>query len=170
MIDSLFLSEAAGELRRYKDFAEKALAQVSDEAFFQQLDPESNSITVLVKHLAGNMRYMMTDFLGTIGENPNRDRDGEFVMEKTDDRGNLMDSWNEGWRLTFSTVEQLRPSDLEKEVRIKGTPQPVVRLINGQIPHIAFHVGQIVLLAKYHVRGSWQTLTTPRNRARLSTR
>ena len=170
MIESVFLKEAAGELRRYKDMADKALAQVSDEDFFRQIDPESNSIAVIVKHLAGNMRSRWTDFLTTDGEKPDRDRDGEFVMEEPDERETLESRWSDGWKLTFTALEALAPADLVKEVVVRGEPQTVVRAITRHISHLTYHVGQIALLAKHFSGAQWQTLTVPRNKARLSTR
>jgi len=170
MIESVFLKEAAGELRRYKDMADKALAQVNDEDFFRQIDPESNSIAVILKHLAGNMRSRWTDFLTTDGEKPDRDRDGEFVMEETDERRTLEGGWNEGWKLTFTALESLTPADLVKEVSVRGEAQTVVRAITRHISHLTYHVGQIALLAKHFSGAHWQTLTVPRNKARLSTK
>ena len=170
MLESEFLREAAAELRRYKDMAEKALAQVSDEDFFRQIDPESNSIAVIVKHLAGNMRSRWTDFLTSDGDKPDRDRDGEFVMEEPDERRTLEGRWNEGWRLTFVGLAALTPADMGKEVRMRGEAQTVVRAITRHISHLTLHVGQIVFLAKHFSGAHWQTLTVPRNKARLSTK
>ena len=170
MIENEFLKEAAGELRRYKDMAERALAQVSDEDFFRQIDPESNSIAVIIKHLAGNMRSRWTDFLTTDGDKPDRDRDGEFVMEQPDERKTLEDRWNEGWRLTFLGLEALTPADMGKTVRMRGEAQTIVRALTRHIAHLTYHVGQIALLAKHFSGAHWQTLTIPKNRARLSTR
>ncbi len=110
MIESVFLKEAASELHRYRDLADRALAQVSDADFFRQIDPESNSIAVIVKHLAGNMRSRWTDFLTTDGDKPDRDRDGEFVMEERDERKNLETRWNDGWKITFAALEALTPA------------------------------------------------------------
>jgi hypothetical protein len=170
MIESVFLTEAAGELRRYKDLADKALAQVSDEDFFRQVDPESNSIAVIIKHLAGNMRSRWTDFLTTDGDKPDRDRDGEFVMEEPDERKTLESRWNEGWKITFTALEALTPADLVKEVRARGEAQTVVRAIIRHISHLTSHVGQIAFLAKHFSGAHWQTLTVPRNKARHSTK
>jgi hypothetical protein len=170
MIDSLFLDEALREARRLKDLAEKSLAQVSDEDFFRQIDPESNSVSVIVKHLAGNMRSRWTDFLTTDGEKPDRDRDGEFVMEEPDERSTLEGRLSEGWKITFSALEALRPTDLEREVRIRGEPHTVLRAINRYLLHLAYHVGQIAFLAKHLAGEHWQTLTMPRNRARVTSR
>jgi uncharacterized damage-inducible protein DinB len=170
MIETEFLKEAAGELRRYREMAEKSLAQVSDEDFFRQVDPESNSIAVIVKHCAGNMRSRWTDFLTTDGDKPDRDRDGEFVMEEPDERAALEARWNEAWRLTFAGLETLTAADMDKQVRMRGESQTMVRAIMRFIVHLAYHVGQIAFIAKHFSGARWQTLTVPRNKTRLSTK
>lgn len=170
MIDSLFLEEALREARRLKDMAEKSLAQISDDDYFRQIDPESNSIAVIVKHLAGNMRSRWSDFLTTDGEKPDRDRDGEFVMEEPDQRATLQDRWDEGWKITLSALEALTPADLVREVRIRGEPHTVLRAINRYLLHLAYHVGQIAFLAKHLAGERWKTLSVPRNKARVTSR
>jgi hypothetical protein len=170
MSGSLFLAEAIAEMRRYKVLAEKGLAQVSDADFFRQVDPESNSIAIILKHLAGNMRSRWTDFLTSDGEKPDRDRDGEFVTEGADERAALQKKWDEGWQLALSTLEGLGPADESKVVYIRAEAHTVVRAIERQLAHLAYHVGQIVFLAKHFSGTSWQTPTIPRNRARRSTR
>jgi hypothetical protein len=170
MSDSLLLNEATAEMRRYKGLTEKALAQVSDADFFRQVDPESNSIAIILKHLAGNMLSRWKDFLTTDGEKPDRDRDGEFVTEGPDERAALVRKWEEGWRLAFSELAALGPADESKTVYIRGEAHTVVRAIERQLAHLAYHVGQIVFLAKHFAGTGWQTPTIPRNRARRSTR
>jgi hypothetical protein len=170
MIDSLFLSEAAVTMRRYKELAAEALGQVDDRDFYRQIDPESNSIGVLVKHLAGNMRSRWTDFLTSDLEKPDRDRDGEFVTEEPDDRGALMERWENSWTLAFTTLGSLKPVDLEKPVRLGGQTYSVVGALNRLIGHVTYHVGQIVFLAKHFAGSRWKSPTVPRNKARISTR
>ena len=170
MIETEFLAEAAGELRRYRDMAEKALAQVSDEDFFRQVDPESNSIAIIMKHCAGNMRSRWTDFLTTDGDKPDRDRDGEFVMEEPDDRASIVARWNEGWRMAFDGLQGLTAADMEKQVRMRGQSESMVRAIMRHVVHLTYHVGQIAFIAKHFSGAQWKTLTIPRNRARLSTK
>ena len=170
MIDSLVLTEAIGEFRKYKEMAEKAMTQVGEEAFFHQVDAESNSIAVIVKHLAGNLRSRWSDFLTTDGEKQDRDRDGEFVMEGPDEKAALQKKWDEAWAVALSALGALTPADLEREVRIRGEPHTVLRAINRNLTHLAYHVGQIVFLAKHEAAGAWQTLSIPRNRARVTSR
>ena len=170
MSESLFLREAVAEMGRYKALTEKALGQVTDADFFRQVDPESNSIAVILKHLAGNMRSRWSDFLTTDGEKPDRDRDGEFVMEGPDERAAILQRWEEGWHLALSQCASLGREDETRVIYIRGEAHTVVRALERQLAHLAYHVGQIVFLAKHHAGTGWQTLTIPRNRARKSTR
>jgi hypothetical protein len=168
MEQSLYLESILKELRGLKGLVEKALGQVSDENFFRQIDPESNSIAIIVKHLAGSMRSRWKDFLTTDGEKPDRDRDGEFLIEK-DNRAALEAGWREAWELAFAAIEALAPGDLEKQVRIRGEAYTVTGAIARQHTHIANHAGQIIFLAKHFAAAQWQTVTIPRNRERRAT-
>src|SRR6266496_5083129 len=150
--------------RYYKKLGERAMAQCPDEGLFTTLDAESNSIAIIVKHMAGNMRSRWTDFLTTDGEKPDRNRDSEFVAPPTT-RQNLMQLWNEGWVLVFQALEPLTDSDLQRQVSIRGEPHSVMQAINRQIAHYAYHCGQIVFLAKHFKASDWKSLTVPRNRS-----
>jgi uncharacterized Ntn-hydrolase superfamily protein len=165
-IGAHYLEDALLELRKQKRLAERAMQQLEDGDLFVQLDPEANSIAVLVKHMAGNMRSRWTDFLTTDGEKPDRDRDSEFVVEPGTTRGAVMSWWEDGWRRVFEAIEALGPDDLARTVPIRGEPHTVLQAINRQLTHYAQHVGQIVLLAK-HLKGrDWQTLSIPRGQSR----
>ena len=133
---------------------------------FITLDPESNSIAVLVKHLAGNMRSRFTDFLTTDGEKPNRDRDREFEMNSTTTRADIMGWWEEGWARVFAAVEALKPEDIMRTVTVRGEPHTVLQAINRQIAHYAQHTGQIVFLAKHLRSSEWKTLSVPRGKSK----
>jgi hypothetical protein len=160
-----YLADALKSFRDYKKLADKALAQVSDEAFFRALDDESNSIAVIVKHLAGNMLSRWTDFLTTDGEKPTRQRDMEFVITPETTRAAMLDFCERGWACVFAAIEPLQPQDLARTVTIRGQAHTVLEAINRQLTHYSSHVGQIILLAK-HWRGTeWQTLSVPRNRS-----
>ena len=163
MLHTLALNAALDELRKHKRFAEAAFAQLRDEDFFVRLNPEQNSIYVIVKHLAGNMLSRFTDFLTTDGEKPTRDRDGEFVQE-TVPRQQIMDMWDKGWATVFAAIEPLQEGDLEKTVYVRREPHSVILAITRQVAHYAYHVGQIVLIAK-HVKVSrgeeWSYMTIP---------
>lgn len=156
-----YLEDSLILFRSYKTMAERAMAQVSDEQLTLALDGEMNSIAVLVKHMAGNMRSRWTDFLTTDGEKPDRQRDGEFEAPPAT-RAELMGMWEEGWNCVFRALEPLSDEDLARRVIIRGETHSVMQAINRQVAHYASHVGQIIMLAK-HLRGpAWQSLSIPR--------
>jgi hypothetical protein len=162
---SEYVEEAARQFRGLKKTADRALAQVSDADFFAALDPESNSLALIVKHLAGNMRSRWTDFLTSDGEKPDRNRDAEFTLEDGDTREDLLRRWEEGWALTFSAIGALSAEDFRRTVEIRGQPHSILRAINRQIAHYAYHVGQLVLLAKHFAGNRWETLSIARGRS-----
>ncbi len=160
-----YLEDALQTFGEYKTLAERAFAQTSDEDFFRTLDDESNSIAIIVKHIAGNMLSRWTDFLTTDGEKPERNRDMEFVMLPETTKQDMLDYWQRGWKVTFEAIEPLTSDDLTLTVRIRGQDHTVVQAINRQIAHYASHVGQIVYLAKHFKAGDWQTLSVPKNKS-----
>ena len=162
-IGALYLEEASRSLRGHKRLADGAMEQLSDEQFFAVPSQESNSIAIIVKHMAGNMRSRFTDFLTSDGEKADRKRDSEFVVQDT--RANLTRAWEEGWQLVLDTVKSLNPDDLARTVTIRGEPHSVLQAINRQIGHTAQHVGQIVFLAKHWKGGDWKTLSVPRGQS-----
>jgi Protein of unknown function (DUF1572) len=167
MTDALarhYIDDALAQFRGLKELADKAIAQVSDEEMFRTIDPESNSIAVIMKHLAGNMRSRWTDFLTSDGEKPDRRRDSEFVIE-TDDRRAIEESWEAGWRILFEAVEPLAGEDLMRTVTIRREPHTIVEAVNRQLTHYGEHVGQIVFLAKHLRSSGWRTLSIPRGQS-----
>jgi hypothetical protein len=164
LIEQHYLEDCVFQLRRLKGDADRAMAQVDDGQFFALLDAGANSIALIVKHLAGNMRSRWTDFLTTDGEKPDRDRDGEFERDAADTREAILARWEDGWKLAFTTLQSLQPSDLEKSVTIRGEPHMVVQAVNRQVSHYSAHVGQIVLLAKHFSGPRWQTLSIPKKK------
>ena len=160
-----FLEDALAVFRKYKKLAEGALAQLDDEQFFARIDAEANSVAVIVKHLAGNMRSRWSDFLTTDGEKPDRDRDAEFRLSAETTRAEVLRWWEDGWRLVFAAVEPLRPEDLMRTVSIRDEPHTVVEAINRQIAHYAQHVGQIIFLAKHLRSSAWETLSIARGKS-----
>ena len=160
-----YLADAIKTFRDYKTLAERAFAQINDEDFFKTLDKESNSIAVNMKHLAGNMISRWTDFLTTDGEKPERDRDMEFEMLPGATRADLLAYWEKGWKCVFAAVEPLQPDDLLRTIRIRGQDHTVIQAINRQLAHYAYHVGQIVFLAKHFKSSEWQSLSVPRNKS-----
>lgn len=165
MATAEYLHDTLHEFRRLKGLADGALAQVSDHQFFTTLDPGSNSLAAILKHLAGNMRSRWTDFLTTDGEKPDRRRDSEFVIEPGDTRASLMDRWEAGFQVLSASLESLGPDDLERTVAIRGEPHTVIQAMNRQLTHFAYHVGQIVLLAKHFAGPRWETLSIPRGKS-----
>jgi hypothetical protein len=159
-----YLEDAVAVFHYYKKLAERAMAQVTDEQLLEVLDEEANSIAVVVKHMAGNMRSRWTDFLASDGEKPDRDRDSEF-MEPPATRAALMKLWNDGWACLFQALEPLSEADLGRTTTIRGEAHSVTQAVNRQIAHYAYHCGQIVLLAKHFQRGQWRSLTIPRSRS-----
>jgi hypothetical protein len=160
-----YKADALQSFRSYKKLAERALEQVSDDDFFRQIDPESNSIAIIVKHIAGNLHSRWTDFLTADGEKPDRFRDGEFIAFDKDSRESLMRFWETGWQTLFDAIEPIQPADFDKTVTIRGEPHTIVEAINRQLTHYPMHIGQIILLAKHFRSAEWKTLSVPRNRS-----
>jgi hypothetical protein len=160
-----YLDEARRQMRGYKRMGEGAMAQLRDDDFFVSLDPESNPVAILVKHLAGNMRSRFTDFLTSDGEKPDRFRDREFEVTGTTTRADVMKWWYEGWACVLGAIETLTPEEVIRTVTIRGEPHTVLQAINRQIAHYAAHVGQIVFLAKHLRSSEWKTLTIPRGKS-----
>ncbi len=160
-----YLDDALQTFRDYKKLAERAFEQISDEDFFRSLDEESNSIAVNMKHMAGNMLSRWTDFLTTDGEKPDRNRDIEFVMFSGTTKDDMIAYWDRGWKCVFDAIEPLQPEDLMRTVRIRSQDHTVLQAINRQLAHYAYHVGQIVYLAKHFKSSDWQSLSVPRNRS-----
>ncbi|MFN7994904.1 MAG: DUF1572 domain-containing protein [Bryobacteraceae bacterium] len=150
--------------RYYKKLGEDAMAQVTDEQLFAMIDPEANSIALVVKHMAGNMQSRWTDFLTTDGEKPDRNRDSEFV-DPPSTRQALLRVWQVGWDCAFQAIDPLSDADLNRQVTIRGEAYSVMQAMNRQVAHYAYHVGQIVLLAKHFRSAEWRSLTVPKNRS-----
>src|SRR6267154_2997441 len=159
-----YLEDALELFRQSKKLAERGMEQVTEEQLFTPLDPETNSIAVIVKHLSGNMRSRWTDFLTTDGEKPDRNRDGEF-LDPPPTRQALMETWEDGWRVLFEALELLLEPDLVRTVTIRGEPHSVMQAINRQVAHYGLHVGQIVLLARHFAGPRWKSLSVPRNQS-----
>ena len=159
-----FHADALQSFRNYKRMAEPAIEQVSDEEFFALIDTEANSIALIVKHIAGNLWSRWRDFLLSDGEKADRQRDTEFELTG-DTRESLMQFWEQGWQTLFDNVEPLKEEDFSHVVTIRREPHTVVEAINRQLTHYAYHVGQIVLLAKHFNSAEWKTLSVPKNRS-----
>jgi hypothetical protein len=159
-----YIEDSLAVFRQYKKHAELAMAQVTDEQLMTAIDPESNSIAIIVKHMAGNMRSRWTDFLTTDGEKADRNRDTEFEAPAAT-REDLMKQWEMGWACLFSALEPLTDADLSRKITIRSEPHSVMQAINRQMGHYAMHCGQIVFLAKHLTHDKWKALTIPKNRS-----
>lgn len=164
-LGALYLDEAFRNLRGIKRQADTAIEQLSDEQFFALLDADSNSVAIIVKHMAGNLRSRFTDFLTTDGEKPDRNRDQEFIVAADASRADIMKAWEKYWQLTLDTISALRPEDLAREITIRSEPHSAMQAITRQIAHHASHAGQIVLLAKHWKGAEWNTLSVPRGQS-----
>jgi len=160
-----YLDEARRQMRGNKRLADAAIAQLKDEELFVTIDAEANSVAILVKHLAGNMRSRFTDFLTSDGEKPNRFRDQEFELNAATTRADVMRWWEEGWAQVFATLDALKPEDVMRTVTIRGEPHTVLQAINRQIAHYVSHTGQIIFLSKHLRSNDWKTLSIPRGKS-----
>src|ERR1700687_1770824 len=159
-----YTKDARDLLRYYKKLGDRAIEQCPDAVLFAALDPESNSIAIIVKHMAGNMRSRWTDFLTTDGEKPDRNRDTEFEQPpKT--RTELMEMWERGWKHVLDALAPLSDEDLVRKIPIRTDPHSVMQAINRQVAHYSYHVGQIVFLAQPFAADKWQTLTVPKKKS-----
>ncbi len=159
-----YVEDSIALFRYYKHLGDRAMAQVTDEQLYLTLDREANSIAIVVKHMAGNMRSRWTDFLTTDGEKPSRDRDSEFATPAAT-REALLADWESGWAAVFGALEPLTDADLGRTITIRGEAHSVMQAINRQVAHYAHHVGQIVLLSKHYACDHWESLSVPRNRS-----
>jgi hypothetical protein len=157
-----YLDDVISQVEKQKNLADGAIAQVTDAELFQTIDEESNSIAVVMRHVAGNLRSRFTDFLTTDGEKPDRHRDREFEMPAGTTRDTVIADWNSGFSHLIGTLGELRPEDLLRDVFIRGERHSVVQALDRAITHLAYHVGQIVFLAKHLRSSSWRTLSIPR--------
>lgn len=160
-----YLADTLVQLRKYKEMAEKAMAQISDEDFFELLSEIDNSIAITIKHMAGNMRSRWRDFLTSDGEKSDRNRDTEFEIYETDTKESLMQIWEEGWKYCFDAVASLKPADLQKTIYIRAEAHTVLEAINRQLTHYAYHVGQIVFLARHFAGQNWTSLSIPKGKS-----
>jgi hypothetical protein len=159
-----YLEDSIGVFRYYKRLAEGAMAQVSDEQLYAALDPEMNSIAIVVKHMVGNMCSRWRDFLTTDGEKADRDRDCEFELPP-EGRAALIELWEKGWAMLFGALEPLTEADLGRTVTIRGEAHSVMQAINRQLAHYPYHCGQIVFLAKHLANENWHSLSVPRRQS-----
>lgn len=160
-----YLNTVLNNFRNIKSTSERAMEQLSFEELHWMPNEESNSVAVIIKHMAGNMISRWTDFLTSDGEKPNRNRDGEFEGEFSS-RDELLQTWETGWTRLFETIESLTPADLLKTVYIRTEPHTVIQAIERQVYHLSYHAGQIVYLGKLIRNSEWETITIPRGESK----
>jgi hypothetical protein len=156
-----FVSAVVNAFEANKRLADRAVEQVPDDKLHVPLDPNTNSVAVIMKHVAGNLTSRWTDFLTTDGEKPWRDRDDEFV-DTFGSRAELLEAWERGWACLLMTLRSLTPDDLGRTVTIRGEPHSVPLAMERSLGHTCYHVGQVVQVARIHVGETWNTLTIPR--------
>jgi hypothetical protein len=156
-----FVSDATAIFRYYRKLGDGAMAQTRDADLFRTLDPEMNSIALIVKHVAGNMRSRWTGFPEADGEKPERNRDAEFEAPPAT-RAEVLALWDDGWDRLFRALEPLRDEDMQRVTTIRGERHSVMQAIQRGVAHCSYHVGQIVLLAKHFRGAEWQSLSVPR--------
>lgn len=157
-----YLRDLPGQFEKLKALADKAVARVSDEEFFREIDPASNSLAVILQHVGGNLRSRWRGFLTSDGEKPDRDRDREFAVAPGATRPQVMDVWESGWRVLLEELRALAPADLGRDVFIRGERHSVVQAANRSFQHTAYHVGQVVFLARHLRADDWQSLSLPK--------
>ena len=161
-----YLNDLARTFRYYKKLGDGgALAQVKDDDLHTLVDPDANGIAIVMKHVAGNLRSRFTDFLTADGEKPDRNRDGEFEMPARASRGELVAAWNEGFAIVLASIEALKPEDLDRTIYVRREAFLVLEALNRSVSHTAYHVGQIVFLAKHFAGPAWKTLSIPKGKS-----
>jgi hypothetical protein len=161
-----YLQNVVAEFRGLKRLADRAIAQLSDDEFFRTIDAESNSVALIMKHMAGNMRSRWSDFLTSDGEKPDRHRDSEFLIEG-EDRAAITEKWEKGWQTLFDALTPLQGEDVTRKVLIRREPHTVVEAVNRQLTHYGEHTGQIIFLAKHLRSSEWKTLSIPRGQSEV---
>ncbi len=164
-VGAAYLKDVIRQYRMYKGYVDKALPRVSDADLHKELDANSNSIAIIMKHVAGNLRSRFRDFLTADGEKPDRNRDTEFEMPDRASREEIVRWWEEAWSILFGSLEALTPDDLGRHITIRGEQYLVIEALNRSIAHTASHVGQIVYLARHFAGGSWTSLTIPKGQS-----
>jgi hypothetical protein len=162
---TLYLEEIRRQFRGHKRMGDAAMAQLEDKDFFVAIDAESNSVAALIRHIAGNARSRFTDFLTSDGEKPDRFRDREFEVPAKTTREEVLGWWEQAWVHVFSTLDALKPEDVQRIVAIRQEAHTVMQALNRALAHYAQHIGQIVFLAKHLRTSHWQTLSIPRGKS-----
>jgi hypothetical protein len=161
-----YLTDIRRTYRNYQALADRAVAQVSEAELVTLVDPDALSIALIMQHVAGNLISRFTDFLTADGEKPTRDRDAEFEGGQTADLPRIRERWAEAWRTVLQELDRLTPEDLDRTVTIRGEAFAVVEALNRSATHTAYHVGQIVFLAKHFAGARWSSLSIPKGKSK----
>ena len=164
-VAAAYLTDILRTFRNYRKLGESALVQVADADLGRLIDPDANSIAIVVKHVGGNLRSRFADFLTSDGEKPDRHRDGEFEVSGSPSRAEILRWWNEGWDIALASIGALEPGDLGRTVFIRQEPFLVVEALNRSAGHTAYHVGEIVMLAKHFAGPGWKSLSIPKGQS-----
>jgi hypothetical protein len=164
-LSTTYLADILRQFANYKSLGDKALAQVPDAHLHTELDANSNSIAVIVKHVSGNLRSRFRDFLTSDGEKPDRNRDAEFEPSAGAPKDEMLGWWNGGWTIALASIQALTPEDLHRTITIRGETFAVVEALNRSVGHTAYHVGQIVYLARHFAGDAWHTLSIPKGKS-----
>ena len=164
-VGDAYLKDVIRQYRMYKGYVDKALPRVPDAALHSEIDGNSNSIAVIMKHVSGNLRSRFRDFLTADGEKPDRNRDGEFEMPDQVSRAELLRWWEDAWAVLFGSIESMTADDLGRHITIRGEQYLAIEALNRSIAHTASHVGQIVYLARHFASPNWKTLSIPKARS-----
>lgn len=159
-----FLQALSKRFKTYKDLGDKTFAQLSEQDFFYQPSPESNSIAVIIQHIYGNAMSRFTNFLTEDGEKDWRRRDAEFETMQVS-KQDLLSFWNAAWKLVFDTIDSLAEADLIKTIYIRTEPLILFDALLRQLAHYPYHVGQIVYIGKLLKDQTWQSLSIPKNKS-----
>jgi len=163
IIYQIYLKDMKTTFAKYKAMGEKTFVQLSEDDFHFILDEDSNSISIIVQHISGNLISRFTDFLTSDGEKPNRNRDSEFEEQQLS-KTELIERWNNAWKILLNVVINLKNEDLLKTIYIRKEPLLVLEALNRSLTHTAYHVGQIVFLAKHLKKNDWKTLSIPKKK------
>jgi uncharacterized damage-inducible protein DinB len=156
-----WIEDVVFSFRKQKDWAEQAFGQLSDEEFFAQPAEQCNSVALIVKHVAGNLKSRWTDFLTTDGEKPWRNRDDEFLIGPGDTRERLLAAWEDGWRVLLKTLAGLGEADLLRKLTIRNEQHTVMQATHRSLTHVAYHTGQILYVAHLMKKEGWRWITIP---------
>ncbi|HEY7289348.1 MAG TPA: DUF1572 family protein [Vicinamibacterales bacterium] len=159
------LKDIVRTFKNYKSLGDAAIARTPDEHLHTELDPQSNSVAIIAKHVGGNLRSRFQDFLTSDGEKADRNRDGEFEMTERASREEITAWWERGWTTVLGSLEALTPADLERTVKIRGEGFLVVEALNRSVTHTAYHVGQLVYLARHFAGPAWKSLSIPKGQS-----